>query len=256
MARKHLILGIFFLFFGIEAHSWGQSGHRVVGWIAEQHLSKKARKNIKKLMGHESLAIASTWMDEIKSDRAYDHTHDWHWVTIPDGMRYEDTEKNPKGDLIESTERIIAALKNGGLSQKEELEYLRMLVHLVGDVHQPLHVGRGDDKGGNDVKVRWFWNNSNLHRVWDTGIIEGQNFSYTELAKSINHATPDQVKAIQANTFRDWAYEAMNYRGQIYDLPEDGNINYEYSYKNWPIVKEQLLKGGIRLAGILNEIYG
>jgi hypothetical protein len=133
---------------------------------------------------------------------------------------------------------------------------LRILVHLVGDIHQPLHVGRGNDKGGNDVKLEWFWESSNLHRVWDSGMIESMAYSYTELTDKINHPSKDQVAQWQSTSVYDWAHEAMTFRAQIYDLPENLKINYEYRFKNWEVVENQLLKGGIRLAGILNEIYG
>ena len=131
-----------------------------------------------------------------------------------------------------------------------------MLVHLVGDLHQPLHVGNGLDKGGNDVKLKWFWGNSNLHRVWDSQLIDGKQYSYTELANVIDHATDEEIKYWQSTSVRDWAHESMDLRNQCYEnIPEDSNIGYEYSYKNWELVQKRLLQAGIRLAGVINEIY-
>jgi hypothetical protein len=253
MMRKVLL--IFGVFVSLHVYGWGVTGHRVVGHIAEQYLSKKAKKELQRVLGHQSLAYVSNWMDDIKSDRAYDHTQEWHWVTIPDGMTYEESEKNPNGDIIETIERLISELKKGGLDAKKEAEHVKMLVHLVGDIHQPLHVGRGDDKGGNDVRVRWFSQNSNLHRVWDTDMIDGKKWSYTEIARDINHTTPARVKALQATTVRDWAYESMALRSQVYDVPENGTLGYEYSYKNYHLVERRLLEAGVRLAGVLNDIY-
>jgi hypothetical protein len=253
MMRKVLL--IFGVFISLHVYGWGVTGHRVVGHIAEQYLSKKAKKELQRVLGHQSLAYVSNWMDDIKSDRAYDHTQEWHWVTIPDGMTYEESEKNPNGDIIETIERLISELKKGGLDAKKEAEHVKMLVHLVGDIHQPLHVGRGDDKGGNDVRVRWFSQNSNLHRVWDTDMIDGKKWSYTEIARDINHTTPARVKALQATTVRDWAYESMALRSQVYDVPENGTLGYEYSYKNYHLVERRLLEAGVRLAGVLNDIY-
>jgi hypothetical protein len=253
MIRKALV--VFGFFVSLHVYGWGVTGHRVVGHVAEIYLSKKAKKELSRVLGHQSLAYVSNWMDDIKSDRAYDHTQDWHWVTIPDGRTYEESEKNPNGDIIETIERLISELKKGGLEAKKEAEHVKMLVHLVGDIHQPLHVGRGDDKGGNDVRVRWFSQNSNLHRVWDTDMIDGKKWSYTEIAKDINHTTPAQVKALQAASVRDWAYESMALRSQVYDVPENGNLGYEYSYKHYRLVERRLLEAGVRLAGLLNEIY-
>ncbi|MDX1617350.1 MAG: S1/P1 nuclease [Balneolaceae bacterium] len=239
-----------------SAEKWGATGHRVVGDIAGHYLSPLAQKEINSILGPESLAIASTWMDEIRSDPAYDYTHDWHWVTIPDGKTYAETEKNPNGDVIRSINDIIADLKEGELSASEEAEKLKMLVHLVGDIHQPLHVGTGEDRGGNDVEVQWFWEPSDLHGVWDSGMINSTRLSYTELSHSINHPTIEQIRKWQNAGVLDWAHESMALRDQVYDLPEDRELAYEYIYKNYETVEKRLLQAGVRLAGVLNDIYG
>ncbi|MBL3656438.1 S1/P1 nuclease [Fulvivirga sediminis] len=244
------------LFVSMQVFGWGMTGHRVVGYVAEQHLSKKAKKRITEILDGESLATVSNWMDDIKSDHAYDHTHNWHWVTIPNGKTYEETEKNPDGDVISTIERIITDLKKGGLPKEKEAEGIKMLAHLIGDIHQPLHVGTGEDMGGNQVKLKWFWESSNLHSVWDSGMIDSENYSYTELGDVVNHASKEEIKEWQSSSVRDWAYESMSLRNQVYNLPETKDINYEYRYKNWRTVKERLKRAGIRLAGVLNDIYG
>lgn len=235
---------------------WGQTGHRVVGDIAEQYLTDKAEKAVRRVLGHESMAIAGTWMDEIRSDSTYDYTNDWHWVTIPDGQIYEDTEKNPNGDLIKALQTIITDLKQGDLGAVEEEEKLKMLVHLVGDIHQPLHVGTGKDQGGNDTRVEWFREPSNLHRVWDSGMIDQYQLSYTELSASINHPDGEQIEKWQNSDVMDWAYESVELRDKVYNLPKNRSINYEYMYHHFDIVEQRLLQAGVRLAGVLNDIYG
>lgn len=244
------VLNTHFLF------AWGQIGHRIVGEIAQTHLSRKAQRQIQKILGDESLAMSSTWMDFIRSDTAYDYTHPLHYTTIPDGKTYEEAGTVEEGDIIQTIERLIAELKAGKLSQEEKVEALRFLVHLVGDIHQPLHVGRGDDKGGNDIKVKWFGEKSNLHRVWDSDIINGQQLSYTEYASMINHPSSKQLENWQAANVREWAYESMDLRNQVYKLPEDGRLSYQYSYNTLASVEHRLLQAGVRLAGVLNDIYG
>lgn len=251
-----LILFLFITLTPSAEQKWGKTGHRVVGEIASQYLNEDVRKAVDRILGPESMAIASYWMDEIRADSAYDYTHDWHWVTIPDGMTYEETEKNPNGDIIKALRTLTEDLKEGNLTAKEEAEKLKMLIHLVGDIHMPLHVGTGEDRGGNDVRVEWFWDSSNLHSVWDSGMIDEYQLSYTELAKSINHPTEDQVEQWQNSNVMDWATESMALRDQIYDLPKDKSINYEYMYHNFDTVEKRLLQAGVRLAGLLNEIYG
>ena len=253
MKKIFIILAVFI---SLHVVGWGVTGHRTVGYIAEQHLTKKAKKQISRILEGQSLAIISIWMDEIKSDSAYDHTYAWHYVTIPDGQTYQTCEKNEKGDIIEAIERMTASLKKGGLDRKTEAEHIKMITHLIGDIHMPLHVGNGTDKGGNDVKLNWFWEDSNLHRVWDSGIIDKKKLSYTELANSINRLSKEEVKKLQNSTVTDWTKESMALRNACYKIGEEKKINYKYSYQHWPTVQERLLQAGVRLAGVLNAIYG
>jgi S1/P1 Nuclease len=252
---KKSLLSAFLTGLLFTAFGWGATGHRAVGYIAAQHLSKKARVTVEKILQGQSLAMAGTWMDDIKSDSLFDHTHDWHWVTIQNGEMYEQSVKNPKGDLVMTLERLIAELKSKKLNAKQEAEHLKMIVHLIGDIHQPLHVGFGTDQGGNQVKVTWFGANSNLHRVWDSDMIDGSKLSYTELANAWPKADATRVKNLQTATVRDMANEAMTYRKQVYAYG-DGKLGYDYNYQNFNTVLDQIQKAGIRLAGVLNQIYG
>ena len=242
--------------FAGNAFAWGANGHRVVGLVAQQHLKRKARKKIEKILQGNSLAEVATWMDDIKSDSTYNHTHDWHWVTILDGQKYEQTTKNPNGDVLAKIEEITAALKDKNATEKQKQENLKYLVHLVGDLHQPLHVGGGDDQGGNKVKVDWFGKSSNLHRVWDSDMIDNANLSFMELAYFLGKPGKAQIKQWQSTSVHDWAYESMTYRPQVYKLPADKKLGYKYSYENFDTVENRLLQAGIRLAGLLNAIYG
>lgn len=238
-----------------QSSGWGPTGHRVTGVVAEKYLSKKARRAVEKILGGQSLAIASTWMDEIRSDSTYNFMADWHWVTIPDGHTYESSIKNTNGDIIQALKLIIRELKSKSLTPAEQTEHLKLLIHLAGDLHQPLHVGTRDDKGGNDIKVRWFGNASNLHRLWDSDMIDDTRLSYTELAASLDVLSRDTVRQWQTGTIETWAAENRAYEKNIYDYG-DGRLGYRYSYVNLPVVRHRLLKAGVRLAGILNEIYG
>jgi S1/P1 Nuclease len=235
--------------------AWGPTGHRVTGWIAEQHISKKVKKELARILDDQSLAMASTWMDEIRSDSSYDYTSDWHWVTIPEGLTYQQSEKNKNGDLLQTIERLTSALKSKSLTTSEEREYLKMLIHLIGDIHQPLHVGGGNDRGGNDIKVTWFRRQSNLHRVWDSDMIDDTRLSYTELAASLEKPDAATVSSWQKSDIYSWAKESMRYRERVYRYGR-GDLGYKYAYENFHIVRHRLLQAGIRIAGVLNDIYG
>src|SRR5882762_7877663 len=123
--------------FVCQSYGWGPTGHRVTGMIAQHHLNKKAKKHIDALLGQESLAMASTWMDDIRSDSTYDYATDYHWVTVETGQVYDQSKKNPNGDVIMTIERLIAELKSGKLDRTSEIRDIKFLVHLIGDIHQP-----------------------------------------------------------------------------------------------------------------------
>jgi len=254
--KKLLVLVFTIFIFQPDLIAWGQNGHRIVGLIAERHLTKKAKKNISEILGNATLAEISNFMDQIKSDSRYDHMNPWHYCTIPDGMTYEEAGTPEEGDAIVTINRLMDELKSKNFTDEDEEFALKCLVHLIGDIHQPLHVGNGNDRGGNDVKVTYFWQSRNLHSVWDTGIIEEQNYSYTEYANWIDHPSESDIQKWQSSSLMDWIYESASYRTQIYDLPEEGKLSYQYNYKNLDLVNQRLLQAGIRLAGVLNEIYG
>jgi len=252
---RNISFAIVYLLISQSALAWGSTGHRVTGQIADKYITKKARLKIEKILGQESLAMSSNWMDEVRSDSLFDYMEDWHWVTIPDGMNYEQTEKNPNGDLIEALERMITSLKSKTLSPEKEAEYLKILIHLVGDIHMPLHVGAKDDRGGNSVKVTWFRADSNLHRVWDSDMIDDTHLSYTELAASLEQPPANQIGILQKASIRDWANESIAYHKNVYAIG-NGKLGYAYTYRNFHIVRKRLLQAGVRLAGLLNGIYG
>ncbi len=254
--KKIIVVCLSVLMLNLPAAAWGVTGHRVVGLVAQNHLDKRTKRKIAAVLDCNSLAEIANFMDDVKSDTLYNHTHDWHWVTIPEGQTYEQTTKNPKGDIIMEITEITAALKSRTLSPIAESEHLKFLVHLVGDLHQPLHVGDRDDQGGNRERVTWFGQNSNLHRVWDSDMIEGKQLSYSDLTGFLNEPSKAQIKQWQAMSTLEWAAVSQGLLPQVYTLPEDKKLGYRYSYENFDTVQQVLMQAGIHLAGVLNDIYG
>ncbi len=235
---------------------WSKTGHRTTGEIAEQHLSRKARKAIDKLLSGESLATVSTFADEIKADKQFRKFSAWHYLNFPSDKEYIDVEPSKYGDLIIGIEKCVSIIKDKESSKTDKIFYLKMLVHLVGDLHQPMHVGRLEDKGGNDIQVQWFKEGSNLHRVWDSNMIDDYGLSYTELTASLPRLTKKQKKSIQQGTIYDWVEESQDVANKIYSSVATGDkLRYRYSYDWWGTVEVQLQKGGLRLAKILNDLY-
>ena len=153
-------------------------------------------------------------------------------------------------------EHCINMLKDSSTSQEDKVFYLKFLVHLIGDLHQPLHVGRKEDKGGNDIKVLWHYKKSNLHRVWDSDMIEFYNMSYSELSSNTKNLSRAQIESISKGSILDWTYESQALAKKIYQSAKmDDKLSYRYSYKYFGLVRSQLQKSGIRLAKVLNDIY-
>lgn len=258
---KNFQILFIFLFVSIlslnAAEDWGQTGHRVTGEVAEKHLTKKAKRNLDKLLKGESLAFLSTYGDEIKSDDQYRAYSPWHYVNFPFDSTYEAHPKSPKGDLIVGIQNCIDTLKDDECSEEDKIFHLKMLVHLIGDLHQPLHVGIAEDRGGNKFQVRWFDDGTNLHSVWDTKLIEYNNMSYTEFASNLKKLNKYQITELQKGTTIDWMYESRTLCKEIYSNVEVGEkLRYKYSYDYMDKVRSQLQKGGLRLASVLNEIFG
>jgi len=236
---------------------WGVTGHRTIGEIAEKHLSKKAQKQIADLLQGQGLAFVSTFGDEIKSDKKYSKYYTWHFVNFPFDTKYENSKKDKNGDIVMGIEYCINILKDPNASQADKIFYLKFLVHLVGDLHQPLHVGRSEDKGGNDIKVLWHYKKSNLHRVWDSEMIEFYNMSYTELSSNRKKLSNAQVESIAKGSVLDWTYESQALAKKIYkSAKQDEKLSYRYSYNHFDLVRSQLQKSGIRFAKILNDVFG
>jgi hypothetical protein len=259
--KKTLLLCLF-VYLPLQSMGWGMLGHRIVGEIADRHLTSKARKNIRAVLGNESLAMASNWADFVKSDPAYDYLNTWHYVNLKEGLTFEQVEKylqqDTATDAYTRIQFLIGELKKKEVPQAEKVKYLRLLVHFVGDVHQPMHVGRPEDLGGNRIRVQWFNEPSNLHRVWDSQLIEFQQLSYTEYATSLDFASKDQVKTLQKQLAPVWFFESYQIAQQLYkgiSKPEE-KLSYRYNFDYVQTLNEQLLKGGIRLAGVLNDIFG
>ncbi|MFT7386575.1 MAG: fructose-1,6-bisphosphatase [Nonlabens sp.] len=257
MRKFLLFLVVLSTTFHAYADDWGKTGHRTTGAIAEQYLTKKARKAIEKLLDGESLALVSTYADDIKSDALYRKYGPQHYVNIPFETDYDHHPKNERGDIIQAIDTCIASLKSETATKEEKAFQLRLLIHFIGDLHQPLHTGLSEDKGGNDFQVKWFRDGTNLHSVWDTKMIESYGMSYTELASNMPYITRKQRKTMGSGTHRDWLEDSRVMVKDIYANTEKGaNLSYRYMYEYFNKLRGQLQKGGVRLAALLNEVLG
>ena len=232
---------------------WGKTGHRIVGEIAETYLTKNAKTQIKKLMGHHDLSRMSNWADEIKSDPSWKIANEWHWCTIPDGELYEKDKHS--GKAVEKVNDFISVLKNKKSKKEDRQIALKFLIHLIGDLHQPMHVGNGIDRGGNDIKLKWFNAPTNLHRIWDSDLINLQELSYSEYSDYLMlNEDRGKVRKWQGDDVLIYIHESRDMRTQCYDFSGE-NLKWEYFYKHKNLLEKRLLQGGVRLSGELNRIF-
>ena len=177
-------------------------------------------------------------------------------MNYPADKKYTDVEPSKYGDIVMGIQECIRIIKNKKSPEADRIFYLKLLVHLVGDLHQPMHVGRLEDKGGNDIQVQWFNDGSNLHRVWDSNMINDYDMSYTEIAEGLPKLSKKQKRFMQQGTVYDWVEESQDLANKVYDSVEVGEkLYYRYSYVWWDTVESQLQKGGLRLAKVLNDIF-
>ena len=242
----------------LPALGWGQTGHRVTGAIAQRYLAPNASAAIAELLPNETLAEASTYADEMRSDPDpfwQKVSPPYHYVTIPKGKHYHDVGAPEQGDAVTALEQYTLTLQNPKASREDKQLALRFVVHIIGDLHQPLHAGNGTDRGGNDVKVRFFWEDSNLHRVWDSQMLDQRQLSYTEWTNKLDaKITPSQIRAWSSIDPLVWINESIVYRDALY--PENANdMSYDYLYAHLPDAKQRLQQAGIRLAMYLNDVF-
>jgi len=261
LKQTALVMGLMgLLMASLPIYALGQTGHRVTGEIAESYLSASAKQALADILDNQSLAEVSTYADQMRSK----HDPFWqkvaspyHYVTIPDGKTYHQVGAPEKGDAVFALSLYTKQLKNPSSTKAEKALAIKMIVHLIGDLHQPLHVGTGLDRGGNDVRVKFFNRHTNLHVVWDSKMIDSTQLSFTELALWLNRTISKQdLKNWSDADPQVWIKESMELRNSIY--PEDSdtpNLRYQYLYNNLPKLKLRLKQAGVRVAVYLNEVF-
>lgn len=257
MKLNKFLLGAVTAAMSFQALSWGQTGHRVTGAIAEQYLTPEAQSAINSLLPKEDLAEASTFADEMRSDPSefwQKTASPWHYVTVPADKTYAQVGAPDQGDAYSALEAFAKQVKDPIASLEQKQIALRFIVHIIGDLHQPFHAGDGTDKGGNDVKLSFFWEDSNLHRVWDSGLIDRENLSYTEWTSRLGRKiTEQQAKEWMITDPKVWIAESAELRKNLY--PDSKKLSWGYQHQNLPVVKQRLQKAGVRMAAYLNTLF-
>ena len=250
------------------AFAWGPKGHDIVAAIAEQNLTAKAKKNLNELLDGKSIVYYSSWMDGIQNSpywkNGYNKTKTWHYANVDKGYTYQTMQKNENGDVVTALNKLTYELteNEANLTDSMKVDYVKMIIHMVGDLHCPMHAGRLSDRGGNSVKLKFFGQKTSLHSLWDSKIIDSaRKWSYTEWAHQLDRKDKKYKKAVVQGTYEDWFNKTVENAAEIYDYVERDaaraeKLSYQFVYDFSPMLEESLLLGGYRLAYVLNMIFG
>ncbi len=304
MKITNLFLVIALLVCSSTAFSWGDLGHQTVAEIAQRNLTPAAKQGVQNILGPEPLAGAATWPDMVRSDRRFSAFSLYHFAEVPEGKSYETmtAKEHPEKDAFTVISKYPGILKDPSATREQKMIALRYIIHVVGDVHQPLHVGNGIDMGANLCETVWtdpltkVVSEPNLHAVWDETIIEYYRstkraankfnfFGYDKFADDILKTADvpkSEYETIQNAEPLAWLAESVALRKSVVypDGELSGNVKDEdraycgsvkskkvvksedrpqisllYAEEKLPIVKTRILKGGLRLAALLNKLF-
>lgn len=239
---------------------WGEEGHRLVLAIAEELMTPATKARVAAtLLPGESLSELASWADEVRRTRK--DTEEWHYVDIPLMSAGLDMKRDcPKENcVIAKIVDFRSKWLDPSLSTESRREALLFLVHFVGDLHQPLHCENNDDRGGNDVPVLFLRTHTNLHALWDSGLLrtmEGEDHLLATLRQAI---TANETAAWSGGTVEQWADESFHAaQATVYGLlpsapgGQVAQLGEWYGQMAQPVLERQLEKAGVRLAAILN----
>lgn len=242
----------------LPSFGWSQKGHDTVAFIAENHLTPATKAAVDSLLDGKSIVYWSNWLDNASHTPEYAYSKTWHYKNIDADQTFRSAPLLPSGDIVRAINEQVAVLADTNIDDSRRALALKIVTHLLGDIHQPMHLGHASDRGGNSWTVKYFKQPTNLHSLWDSRLVEsGHKWSYTEWQQQIDRATPAEVEVILTDAYPEhWAEETYEICKKVYETtPQDTNVSYDYIAQWTPTVEQQFLRGGLRLADILNTVF-
>ena len=244
-------LAVVFSMCSTSTYAWGSKGHSLVAEVAFHYMDENTKKIVLSYLDGMTIEEAANWMDAIKSDHANDYMKPYHYLDLEKGAK-----EMPSGDNIMTV--LNSTLKDldhkETLSHDEIKRHILFLFHLIGDLHQPLHVGYPSDKGGNTIQLNFMGaNNSNLHATWDSGIIEFKGTSMPDVLNSKKY-TSEELEGVKKIDIVAWGKQSRGYLKNVYAV-NNNKVDDSYIEEVYPIIKSQLLDAGIRLASVLEHYF-
>ncbi len=238
-----------------NSFAWSAKGHQLVAQVAFHYLDDSTKERVMKYLGKMSIEEASTWMDDMRSNDYYTYMRPWHYIDVEKGKEYSATAADRNILIILNS--AIEELRNMNDHKFKGIRNdLFILFHLVGDLHQPLHTGYPEDKGGNTTYVPFLQksNSLNLHGIWDDAIISTKNITLEDCLKQYDTYTTDEINAIQQVNVLSWFHDSRLLLDNVYGY-KNNFIDQQYVDESAEIIKKQILKAGLRLAAVLKETF-
>ncbi len=235
--------------------AWSAKGHQLVAEVAFHFLDDSTREKVKEYLGKLSIEEAATWMDDMRSNDYYNYMKPWHYINIEKGTEYS-AQATDRNILIILNSAIVELEHKETLKNRSIKEDLYILFHLIGDLHQPLHVGYGVDRGGNDTYVGFLnkSNSINLHSIWDDAIINTRDISLKDCLARYDSLSREQLDGIQQIKPMQWLNQSRSLLDDVYSY-KDNLIDKDYVDRSVVVIEDQILKAGLRLAAVLNKVF-
>lgn len=253
MKRNGVLL--LMLMAGVALLAWGDRGHRVVALIAQKHLSGAVAINVNRCLNGERIEEASTWPDE---HHTYE-TEEWHYINLPAGLSREQFEKSvrsSKNNVYTALLQMQLILQSTTSTADQKKNALRFLIHLVGDAHQPMHVSRSEDKGGNAIPVNFEGHSTNLHTLWDSRLINKEGLSESQMLAQYDMSTAAEIKQWQQDDPVQWLWESYQLSAELYSIARSRHTaGNDYYRKYIAVIHKRVNQAGIRLAAQLNRLF-
>jgi hypothetical protein len=261
----HSAAGLMIVAWASTAFGWGPQAHRVIARVAERRLSPPAKAAIRELLiAPDTLADVANWADNEGHD-AVPGSARWHFINVPiDDARFDSRLIRDDNNVVVKVKHYRRVLSDRSRPKQERQRALLFFVHFVSDIHQPLHVGDHGDRGGNDTQIRFFDEGTNLHRLWDSGLIHrigGDDRAWAERVE--RDITPKAIEECSGGSVDDWADESLQVAKLAYRplddapriIPRGYKLGESYMVRAEPILKKQMARASIRLANELNAIF-
>jgi hypothetical protein len=267
---KNIIVSLAILMAPNSALAWGPVGHFTVGLLAQERLTPAAERAVRDLLGNQNLGEVANWADEVRGQGQYRPSTWYHFEKIPHNTKYLDNIKQmpewqkKKGGVVAALLYGRELLRDPRTPKATKIDILKFIVHFTGDIHQPLHTGLPEDKGGVTMPVDWFGRPSNLHRIWDSSMMMTGHSNFLDYNQPLPVSGAKYVRFLKGaftpgsvDTKLDiegWLNESLALRPPLYD-PIYMTDQPKYQALHLKTLDSRIFAAGLRLAALLNDTF-